>query len=174
MKQQSGMILIQVLLGVTLLMLISSAAFEILHLSVTQTQAYRQQNVVFAAAEQTLATAITAVAQLTQEPNGASICNDNVCIYPLQPTRNFFDLAMWQQAVPNQGTAELPQYVVIEWLEHDPQPNKTSMDYFQITAMSYNVQNHARRILQVVVSKVFDENGKAINQEAFVQSWRVL
>lgn len=172
--KQDGMILIQVLLGITLLMLISSAAFEMLHLSVKQTQAYRQQNAVFTAAEQTLATAITTVAQLTQEPNAATACNGDLCIYPLQPARNFFDLAMWQQAAPNSGNADLQQYTLIEWLEHDPQLNKTTVDYFQITVMSYNAQNHARRMLQVVVSKVFDENGKAIIQEAFVQSWRVL
>ncbi len=173
--KQAGAILIQTLIFLTVLAILSITMIELTQSELITSRTHQQQYDSFTEAQNAALEAERWLSTLSIEPQPSAQCLAPPCIHSLLGLRNFHDFDQWKLLAINRGNAEQPRYFLVELLSrHYDLKKSITTDFYQITAISWLTQDKTLSIIQRVVSKRFDEHGKALNQEVQRHSWRLV
>ncbi len=170
MRANSGLILLQTLIFISLLALISFFALENIHIELNTVRLHREQINTFNQAQQTLETAEVWLINLAQKPLIQTHCKTQPCIEDFSNTRDWHNLEYWKKHSINLGSFKEPRFYIIELLATQTSTNIT--EYYQITALSRSTEQHSERIIQAVLSKNFNAEGISLSSK--LESWRLL
>lgn len=170
--RQTGSILIQTLIFLVVIGIISSTIIQFTESEIHTTAIYHTQHYNLNEAQRALNDAEISLASVKSRPIPQDSCQDLACVYHFSNLRNFYDHEQWKK-LGILVSSNQPTYFMIERLATQVDGSKT-IDYYQITAISWSEHNKSQRLAQSVVSKSFNENALPLSTTIKKQSWRLI